>query len=123
MPIHGDLEQRSRERALEKFKEGGSRFILVGTDVAARGLDVDDVDIVIQMSARTTDSFVHRAGRTARKGKKGTNIIFFSKDELKFILNLEKELNISMDFTNSIDDVLDVEESSDDLVTSGHSSS
>jgi len=75
------------------------------------------------MSARTTDSFVHRAGRTARQGKKGTNILFFGQEELKFVLNLEKELNISMDFTNQIDDVLDAEESSDDLVTSGNSSS
>lgn len=47
LPIHGDLEQRQREYALGKFREQGSRYILVGTDVAARGLDVDDVDVVI----------------------------------------------------------------------------
>lgn len=91
--------------------------------MAARGLDVDDVDIVIQMSARTTDSFVHRAGRTARKGKNGTNILFFNQEEIKFVLNLERELNISIDFTNQIDDVLEADDSSDDLATSGSSSS
>lgn len=98
---------------------------MVGTDVAARGLDVDDIDVVIQMACRHTDSFVHRSGRTARKGKKGTNILFFSPDELKFVLNLEKELNIQIEFTNNIDDVMEAaSDSSDvDLVTSGSSSS
>jgi len=90
LPIHGDLEQRKREQALNKFRESGSRYILVGTDVAARGLDVDDIDVVIQMSCRHADSFVHRSGRTARKGKNGLNILFFEKDEMKFVLNLEK---------------------------------
>jgi len=76
------------------------------------------------MSCRTTDSFVHRAGRTARKGKKGTNILFFSPDEIKFVLNLEKELNISVDFTNQIEDVeVDADDSSDDLATSGSTKS
>jgi len=73
--------------------------------VAARGLDVDDIDVVIQMSCKEVDSFVHRAGRTARKGKDGLNILFFEKDEMRFVLNLEKDLNISIDFANSIDDI------------------
>ena len=47
LPIHGDMEQTAREYALEKFRNGGSKYILVGTDVAARGLDVDDIDVVI----------------------------------------------------------------------------
>ena len=79
---------------------------MVGTDVAARGLDVDDIDVVIQMSCKELDSFVHRSGRTARKGKDGLNILFFEKDETRFVLNLEKELNINIDFANSIDDVM-----------------
>ena len=49
LPIHGDLSQRDREKALGRFREEGSRYILVGTDVAARGLDVDDIDVVIQL--------------------------------------------------------------------------
>lgn len=52
IPIHGDLEQRQRESALSKFKMGGANYILVGTDVAARGLDVDDIDVVIQVSCK-----------------------------------------------------------------------
>lgn len=74
--------------------------------MAARGLDVDDIDCVIQMSCKELDSFVHRSGRTARKGKDGLNILFFEKDETRFVLNLEKELNINIDFANSIDDIV-----------------
>lgn len=77
----------------------------MGTDVAARGLDVDDIDVVIHMSCKELDSFVHRSGRTARAGKDGLNILFFEKDETRFVLNLEKELNINIDFANSIDDI------------------
>jgi superfamily II DNA/RNA helicase len=102
LPIHGDLEQRARENALQKFRTAGAKYILVGTDVAARGLDVDDIDVVIQMGCRHIDSFVHRAGRTARKGKDGLNILFFEKEEMKFVLDVERDLNIQIDFANSI---------------------
>lgn len=105
LPIHGDLMQNQREYALNKYRQSGSKFILVGTDVAARGLDVDDIDVVIHMSCKETDSFVHRSGRTARKGKSGLNILFFEKSQMKWVLELEKELKIDMEFANSIDDV------------------
>lgn len=52
MPIHGDMQQQAREHALRKFREENSKVILVGTDVAARGLDVDDIDVVIQISCK-----------------------------------------------------------------------
>jgi len=52
----------------------------VATDVAARGLDIDDIDVVIQFDVRQVDSFIHRAGRTGRKGKSGTNILLLSSD-------------------------------------------
>ena len=87
---------------------------MVGTDVAARGLDVDDIDVVIQMSCRHHDSFVHRSGRTARKGKNGLNILFFEKDEMKFVLNLEKQLNIKIDMMNQIDGAMDGNDTSDE---------
>jgi superfamily II DNA/RNA helicase len=77
----------------------------VGTDVAARGLDVDDIDVVIQLGCRQQDSFVHRSGRTARKGKKGLNILFFERDEINFVLDLERDLNIPIHFANQIEDV------------------
>ena len=78
LPIHGEMEQRAREKALDLFKNSGSKHILVGTDVASRGLDIDDVDIIIQLSCKDYDSYLHRSGRTARKGKKGLNILFFT---------------------------------------------
>lgn len=115
--IHGDLEQGQRERALAKFKEPGSRYVLVGTDVAARGLDVEDIDVVIQLGCKQLDSFVHRSGRTARKGKDGLNILFFEKDDMKFVLDLEKELNINVQLANQIDDTEEVS-SSDEEATS-----
>jgi len=75
---------------------------LVATDVASRGLDIDDIDVVIQLGCRHVDSFVHRSGRTGRVGKKGTNIIFFERDEMKFILNLEDELNVKIDISSNL---------------------
>lgn len=52
-------------------------MILVATDVAARGLDIDNIDVVIQQSVNNVDSFVHRTGRTGRAGKTGRNIVLF----------------------------------------------
>lgn len=52
-------------------------MILVATDVAARGLDIDNIDVVIQMSVNNVDSFVHRTGRTGRAGKSGRNIVLY----------------------------------------------
>ena len=87
---------------MNTFKKPGSRHILVGTDVAARGLDVDDVDVVIQCGCRHLDSFVHRAGRTARRGKSGINILFTTKDELRFVMDLERKLHISFQVANTL---------------------
>jgi len=56
---------------MSMFREKSSDNILVATDVAARGIDIDDIDVVIQMGVRHVDSFVHRSGRTGRVGKKG----------------------------------------------------
>lgn len=70
--------------------------------MASRGLDIDDIDVVIQLGCRHIDSFVHRSGRTGRIGKNGLNIIFFEKDEFKFILNLEDELNIKINITTKL---------------------
>ena len=75
---------------------------MVGTDVAARGLDVDDIDVVIHLNCKQQDSFVHRSGRTARKGKKGLNILFFEREDIRFVLDLERDLNIEIEFANEI---------------------
>ena len=60
-------------------------MVLVATDVAARGLDINNIDVIVQYSVRNVDSFVHRTGRTGRAGKDGLNIVFAEKSELKFI--------------------------------------
>ncbi|KAH9260778.1 hypothetical protein BASA81_001245 [Batrachochytrium salamandrivorans] len=75
--LHGDMSQADRERCLAKFRDG-SMSVLVATDVAARGLDIPEVDLVINYSMpRDNDAFVHRSGRTGRAGRKGVNILFY----------------------------------------------
>ena len=70
--IHGDKSQQDRTKALEAFKSGAAR-VLVATDVAARGLDIDDLPHVINYELpRVAEDYVHRIGRTARAGKPGT---------------------------------------------------
>jgi len=69
--IHGDLPQRVRERALKDFDEG-KLHVLVATDVAARGIHVDDIDVVIHYDPPTDHkTYLHRSGRTARAGESG----------------------------------------------------
>ncbi len=70
---------------LQDFRHKKSQQILVATDVAARGLDIDDIDVVIQFKVRHVDSFVHRSGRTGRANKEGMNLIFCDKSELQDI--------------------------------------
>ena len=91
--IHGDLSQSQRERILEKFKKQRVN-ILVATDVAARGIDVNNLTHVINYSLpQDPEAYVHRIGRTGRAGKKGVAITFISPWEskkLKFITNHTK---------------------------------
>jgi superfamily II DNA/RNA helicase len=80
--IHGDLGQGARERALEDFKSL-KRDILVATDVAARGIDIDGITHVINYQCPEDEkTYVHRIGRTARAGASGTAITFVDWDEL-----------------------------------------
>jgi len=79
--LHGDLEQRARDQALVRFSNG-SASILVATDVAARGLDIEDLDAVINYHiARDPEVHVHRIGRTGRAGKKGMACTLYSEKE------------------------------------------
>ncbi|GFZ17096.1 DEA(D/H)-box RNA helicase family protein [Actinidia rufa] len=78
--IHGDKAQHARTEALSLFKEG-SCPLMIATDVAARGLDIPDVEVVINYSfPLTTEDYVHRIGRTGRAGKKGVAHTFFMKE-------------------------------------------
>ncbi|NLX47637.1 MAG: DEAD/DEAH box helicase [Euryarchaeota archaeon] len=88
--IHGDVAQNKREKVLKGFKDGSIR-ILVATDVAARGLDIDSVDYVINFDAPSDpDTYVHRIGRTGRAGKEGAAISFFLPEERREVRGLER---------------------------------
>ncbi|MDW5561841.1 MAG: DEAD/DEAH box helicase [Methanomassiliicoccus sp.] len=87
--IHGDVPQNKREKVIGGFKEGSIK-ILVATDVAARGLDIDGVDCVINFDPPSDpDTYVHRIGRTGRAGEKGTAISLFMPEERKWIREIE----------------------------------
>jgi len=80
--IHGDLSQARREEALAKFREGKVR-ILVASDVAARGLDIPEVDLVINYDTpESPETYVHRIGRTGRAGLSGKAITFVTQNEV-----------------------------------------
>lgn len=81
-PLSGEMEQRERTRALGAFARGAIR-VLVATDVAARGLDVPDVGLVIHVDAPTDpDAYTHRSGRTGRAGRKGTSALVLTPREV-----------------------------------------
>ncbi|KAJ1609252.1 nucleolar protein GU2 [Cryptosporidium canis] len=93
--LHGDIQQSQREIALQAFKEGRYRC-LVATDVAARGLHIDDVAVVIQLAPpRDIDTYVHRSGRTGRAGKFGTAIMFCNMSDYPFLSSIERASKIS----------------------------
>jgi len=91
---------------LKEYRKPNSDMILVATDVAARGLDIDDIDVVIQQSINNIDSFIHRTGRTGRAGKKGRNIVLYEVDSdkknLDFFKKVETSLKCSFKYTNMI---------------------
>jgi len=81
--LHGDIAQSQRETTLQGFREG--RFTcLVATDVAARGLDIPDVDLVIQTQPpKDKETYIHRSGRTGRAGRSGVCVTFFTKRDVR----------------------------------------
>ncbi|HPU98286.1 MAG TPA: DEAD/DEAH box helicase [Candidatus Hydrogenedentes bacterium] len=94
--IHGDLDQRQRVRALERFRTGKVP-ILVATDVAARGLDIDGVSHVINYDIPpTADDYVHRVGRTARANRDGDAITFATPADLVQLETIERALGYNL---------------------------
>jgi ATP-dependent RNA helicase RhlE len=90
--IHSDRSQAERTLALEEFKSGQSR-ILVATDVAARGLDIDQLPFVINYELpHTPEDYIHRIGRTGRAGSPGEAISLVSPEEMEFLGKIEKLL-------------------------------
>lgn len=90
--IHGNKTQSNRQRTLDGFKNG-SVDILVATDVAARGIDVDGVGTVINYDVPTTaEAYVHRIGRTGRAGREGTTIMFCGSHENKLLAAIQRHV-------------------------------
>ncbi len=91
--IHGDKSQSQRQIALNNFKNGEAN-ILIATDVASRGIDIKNLDAVINFDIpNITETYVHRIGRTGRAGKKGVAYSICSADEKKYILDIQKTIN------------------------------
>ncbi|MDE2421600.1 MAG: DEAD/DEAH box helicase [Gammaproteobacteria bacterium] len=90
MAIHGNKSQSARERALSEFKAGRLR-VLVATDIAARGIDIDQLPYVVNYELPTTpEDYVHRIGRTGRAGMSGEACSLVCIDELRLLANIEK---------------------------------
>jgi len=95
--IHGNKSQGQRERALEMFKKGQVK-VLIATDIAARGIDIDAVSHVINYELpNVPESYVHRIGRTARAGAGGSAIAFCADDERPFLRDIEKLTRMKID--------------------------
>jgi len=91
--LHGDMTQAMRDRVMNKFRKSGLEF-LVATDIAARGIDVDDVQVVFNYDLPYDgEDYVHRIGRTGRAGREGRAISFVSGRELFQIRNIERYTN------------------------------
>lgn len=92
VPLHGQLSQLQRLGSLNKFKSGSAN-ILVATDVAARGLDIPNVDLVINYDIPTdSKAYIHRVGRTARAGKAGRSVSLVTQYDLEMYLRIEAVL-------------------------------
>jgi superfamily II DNA/RNA helicase len=95
-PIHGDLGQSAREKALSDFKAGKSD-VLVATDVAARGIDIDGITHVINYQCPEDEkTYVHRIGRTARAGAHGIAVTFVDWDELARWKMIDQTLELGL---------------------------
>lgn len=106
--LHGDISQYQRERILEKFKQQRIN-ILVATDVAARGIDIENLSHVINYALpQDPDSYVHRIGRTGRAGKEGTAITFITPDEYRKLSVIKRitKTDIRKEKIPAIEDVL-----------------
>ncbi len=94
--IHGNKSQAQREKALERFKKGETP-ILVATDVAARGVDVKDVGLVVNFDLpNEPEAYVHRIGRTGRAGAEGRAVSFCSEEEREFLREIEKVIKMKV---------------------------
>jgi ATP-dependent RNA helicase DeaD len=110
--LHGDMSQAQRDRVMEKFRRRGFEF-LVATDVAARGLDLDDLEVVFNFDLpNDAEDYIHRIGRTGRAGKSGRAFTFVSGRELYKLQNMVRfgQLKIRRERVPSLDQVEEARE-------------
>jgi ATP-dependent RNA helicase DeaD len=94
--LHGDMNQAQRDRVMNKFRKSGLEF-LVATDIAARGIDVDDVQVVFNYDLPyDVEDYVHRIGRTGRAGRSGRAISFVAGREMFQIYNIERFIKMKI---------------------------
>jgi len=99
--IHGNKSQTARQNALKSFRTGAIR-VLVATDVASRGIDVDDISHVIQFDLPTeTETYIHRIGRTARAGAGGIAYAFCEENELPKLKKIEKLIRMRLNIVKN----------------------
>jgi superfamily II DNA/RNA helicase len=92
--LHSKTDKIQRKSIIDRFKSGKTK-ILITSDLAARGLDIQGITHIVQMDLPSNDDFfIHRAGRTGRAGNNGTNIVIGDAYEMKKYANLEKKLKI-----------------------------
>ena len=95
--IHGNKSQPQRLKALDAFKNGTCK-ILVATDIAARGIDIDGISHVVNFEVpNVPEQYVHRIGRTARAGRTGLAVSFVAEDERYFLRDIEKTIDMQVD--------------------------
>lgn len=96
--IHGNKTQNARQKALKNFKDGSIR-VLAATDIAARGIDVDDLQYVINFELpNQPETYVHRIGRTGRAGNEGTALSFCDREELEYLRDINKVTSQNIPF-------------------------
>ncbi|MEO6348352.1 MAG: DEAD/DEAH box helicase [Aquaticitalea sp.] len=94
--IHGDKTQNDRQSALNKFKHKEAN-ILIATDVAARGIDIEELDAVVNFDMpNVPETYVHRIGRTGRAGLMGTSYSFCSADEKDYVKSIQQLINVQI---------------------------
>jgi ATP-dependent RNA helicase DeaD len=94
--IHGDLKQSQRDRVMAQFRKG-EIDLLVATDVAARGIDVEDIDLVVNLDVpQVAEYYVHRIGRTARAGRSGRAITFVGPEDVYKMREIQRMANITI---------------------------
>jgi len=116
--LHGDIPQKQREITFRAFREGKFKC-LIATNVAARGLDIPEVDLIIQLSPpKDVDTYIHRSGRTARAGRTGVCVTFYMKKQLDLMDRIERQANFKFQKVGAPQPTDIIKANARDIVTS-----